>query len=266
MTSVAVVGHVEWVEFLLAERLPRSGELVHARREPPRAAGSAVIAAIVMAEQGGDVHFIGAVGADSEGDAAVAQLESYGVAVSVARRPGPTRRAFVLADGAGERSIVTAGDRWAPAADDALDWDAVTAADGVYLTAGDEAVLSLARRARVLVATPRVAVDCAVVSEPLDALVFSANDPEERELTRTLDDATRLLVGTEGAAGGRWWGSSEGRWVASEPPGAVRDTYGGGDAFAGGFTLGLARGLPVAEAAALGARCGARMLTRVGAP
>ena len=38
------------------------------------------------------------------------------------------------------------------------------------------------------------------------------------------------------------------------------------DSFAAGFTYGLARGLPVAEAASVGARCGALMLTRVGAP
>jgi len=46
----------------------------------------------------------------------------------------------------------------------------------------------------------------------------------------------------------------------------VCDAYGCGDAFAAGFTYGLAAGTAVAEACALGARWGAEMLTRVGAP
>ena len=44
------------------------------------------------------------------------------------------------------------------------------------------------------------------------------------------------------------------------------DDFGAGDSFAAGFTLGLARGLPVAAAAELGASAGARALTRPGAP
>ena len=50
------------------------------------------------------------------------------------------------------------------------------------------------------------------------------------------------MVATEGADGGRWWGESEGRWAAVPPPGPVRDSYGCGDAFAAGFTYGLAAG------------------------
>ena len=74
------------------------------------------------------------------------------------------------------------------------------------------------------------------------------------------------MVVTEGADGGRWRGESEGRWQAVAPDGPVRDSYGCGDAFAAGFTLGLARGLGPEGAAHLGAELGARMLTRVGAP
>ena len=75
----------------------------------------------------------------------------------------------------------------------------------------------------------------------------------------------RLLFATQGAAGGRWWGESEGRWEAVAPPGEPRDAYGCGDSFAAGVAFGLAEGVSVAEAAALGARCGARCLTEAGA-
>jgi ribokinase len=41
----------------------------------------------------------------------------------------------------------------------------------------------------------------------------------------------------------------------------VRDTYGCGDAFAGGLTAGLGGGLDIPAALELGARCGARVAT-----
>jgi ribokinase len=43
------------------------------------------------------------------------------------------------------------------------------------------------------------------------------------------------------------------------------DSYGCGDSFAAGLTVGLARGLDLEEALALGARCGAHCLTGRGA-
>ena len=48
-------------------------------------------------------------------------------------------------------------------------------------------------------------------------------------------------------------------------PGPVSDAYGCGDCFAAGFTYGLAVGKPVDEAVALGAHCGAAVLTGRGA-
>ena len=90
----------------------------------------------------------------------------------------------------------------------------------------------------------------------IDALVFSAHDRDEREWAQGMGDRARLLVATEGAAGGHWWGASEGRWSAAPLPGEVRDSYGCGDSFAAAFTFGLAAGIAVAEAAALGASRG----------
>jgi ribokinase len=118
----------------------------------------------------------------------------------------------------------------------------------------------------VLVATPRIREDVEHAGLALDAVVFSAGDPDEVAWAERLSDHTRLMVATEGPDGGRWWGESEGRWNACQPPGPVQDAYGCGDAFAAGFTFGLAAGSDVAGAAAVGARCGAEMLTRVGAP
>jgi ribokinase len=118
----------------------------------------------------------------------------------------------------------------------------------------------------VLVASPRARTALESAGSGLDALVFSSHDHDERGWARRSEDRARLLVSTEGAAGGRWWGTTEGRWEAAPPPRSVRDAYGCGDSFAAGFTFGLASGLSVADAAELGAECGARCLTRAGAP
>jgi ribokinase len=102
----------------------------------------------------------------------------------------------------------------------------------------------------------------------IDALVFSTHDLDEKKWASRIEQRARLQVRTEGACGGRWWGSDErsGRWEAVPPPGQVRDAYGCGDSFAAGFTFALARGSSVTEAAAMGAQCGARCLTQAGAP
>jgi ribokinase len=266
MTRIAVVGHVEWVQFLRVDHFPIPGEIQSARRESTHAGGGAVVAAAALAELGAEVDFYGAVGSDAIGDAAVSELAERGITANAARRPGPTREVLTLLDRNGERTILPIGERLQPEGDDSLDWDRVANADGAYMTAGDEGALHRARAARVLVATPRLGERFDDPSVPIDALVFSASDQSEVSWAERLRPHTRLMVATEGATGGHWWGESEGRWAAVPPPGPVRDSYGCGDAFAAAFTYGLAAGKTVGEACEIGARWGAEMLTRVGAP
>ncbi len=52
---------------------------------------------------------------------------------------------------------------------------------------------------------------------------------------------------------------------AAIPPAPVTDTNGAGDAFAGGFLFGLSRGMAKEDAAALGNRCAAAIITHAGA-
>ena len=100
----------------------------------------------------------------------------------------------------------------------------------------------------------------------IDALVFSDRDPDESAWARRLTRQGQAVVETRGAEGGVWSGESEGSWKAVPPDGPIKDSYGCGDSFAAAFTFALAGGATVAEAAALGAKCGARCLTRAGAP
>ncbi len=265
MPRVSVIGHVEWVEFIAVPRLPRPGEIAHADEALARAAGGGGVAASVLAELGADVDFFCAMGDDEEGHAAAEQLSRRGVRLHVAWRLQPTRRAVTMLDAAGERTIVTIGERLEPLGGDGLEWDRLGTADGVYFTAGDTAALERARAARVLVASPRGRE--ALQNGPgVDALVYSRDDPDEHEWALRLAERARLLVETQGPEGGAWTGESSGRWEAAAPPGQLRDAYGCGDSFAAGFTHALAAGESVAEAAALGAVCGARCVTRRGAP
>jgi ribokinase len=260
MTRVAVVGHVEWVSFVRVDRYPERGGLEQGTREAEHAGGGAVVAAAVLAELGAEVEFFCAPGDDERGHAAMDELRERGITVHPAWRAQPTRYVFTLLDGGGERTIVTVGERLAPRGDDELDWDRLAAVDGVYVTAGDAGAIARARRAPVVTASPRAGEPVDGVT--IDAMIFSAHDEHERRWAQPWEGRTRLMVATEGATGGRWWGESEGRWPAVEPPGPVRDSYGAGDSFAAGFTFALAAGEDLAGAA----RVGARMLTRAGAP
>jgi ribokinase len=266
MKLVSVVGHVEWVDFIPVPQFPPRGQVVHAESSFARAAGGGGVAAVVLAELGAEVDFFCALGRDAHGQAAVEQLESRGVRVHAAWRDQPTRRAVTLLEHAGERTIITIGERLQPMGADELEWERLGAADGVYFTAGDGAALTRARAARVVVASPRGASAFEPGGPSVEALVFSGRDEIEAQWVRQLENRAHLLVATDGANGGTWWGDSRGSWPAAEPPGEPRDSYGCGDSFAAGFTFGLASGDDVGEAAALGARCGAQTLTRVGAP
>jgi ribokinase len=268
MTRVAVIGHVEWVEFVRVADVPPRGGLEQATRIAEHAAGGAVIGATVLRSLGADVEFFCALGDDERARRSERELTARGITVHAARRPQPSRFVFTMLDASGERTIVTVGERLQPAGDDELDWGRLTTIDGVYFTAGDDGALAAARSAARLVVTPRAGDhDAGLSAAPhVDATVFSAHDRDEVRWAADWEPHSRLLVATDGAHGGRWWGESSGRWPAAPVPGPIADSYGCGDSFAAGLTFGLASGRPIAEAAAIGARCGAAMLTRVGAP
>ena len=268
MTRVAVIGHVEWVDFVALKDYPPRGGLAQAAQVGEHAAGGAVVAAAVLAALGAEVEFFCALGDDERARRSERELTARGITVHAARRSQPSRFVFTMLDDGGERTIVTVGERLQPSGSDELNWDRLATTDGVYFTAGDDEALARARAARTLVVTPRAGDHEAGLSAApqVDATVFSAHDRDELRWARDWQAHSRLMVATDGAHGGRWWGESSGRWPAAPVPGPIRDTYGCGDSFAAGLTFGLASGRSVAEAAAIGARCGAEMLTRVGAP
>lgn len=260
LMRVAVVGHVEWVEFVRVERMPVVGEIVHARSWWQEPGGGGAGAAVQLRKLAGEATFFTALGDDSLGARARAELEKHGVKVAATTRPEPTRRALTHVDSEGERTITVLGERLAPRSADDLPWDELAGMDAVYFTAGDTGALERARAARVLVATARVLPVLTRAGLQLDALVGSARDESERFSPADVDPPPRLCVWTDGAAGGEY--EVEGRRASypATPSGPVIDRYGAGDSFAAGLTYGLAVGMASAPALELAARCGAAVV------
>lgn len=260
---VAVVGHVEWIDFLRVRRVPAPGDIIHVLDAWQEPGGGGSVAAVQLARLAGRAHFLTAFGDGELGARSRRELEALGVTVGAATHPTPQRRAVTFVDDTGERTIVVVGERLGPRGDDPLAWEAVEGADAVYFCAGDLAALMRARRARCLVATARVLPLLREARIPLDALVGSAVDPSERYEPGDLDPAPALVVRTESGAGGRYrqGNGPEQRYPPTPLPGPVVDTYGAGDSFAAGLTYGLGAGMAAEEAIALAARCGAAALT-----
>jgi ribokinase len=264
MSRMAVVGHVEWIEFARVPRLPASGEIVHVSESWQECGGGGAVAAVQLAKLSGDeVDFFTALGDDELGRRARAELERMGVRVHAAARPGPQRRGFVHIDDHGERTITIIGERIVPHGGDPLPWERLDDVAGVYFTGGDAGALRAARRAATLVATPRADQALREAGVKLDALVRSGKDPGEQLDPGGLDPPPTFVVSTGGAEGGRWEGAdgATGTYAAAELPGPPVDAYGAGDSFAAGLTFGLATEQELADALELAARCGAANMT-----
>ena len=260
--KVAVVGHVEHVEFCVVDRLPQAGEIAHATHDFAEAAGGGAVAVVQLRKLAGAATFYTALGDDDGARACENELEERGVTVHAARRAGPHRRCFTHLDAHGERTITVIGDRIVPRGDDPLPWDDLERHDAVYLSAGDAEAVKHARRAKVLVATVRAFDALLEAGVELDALVASAADPSERYDVARLPTPPRAVVLTEGENGGRYTTAdgTEGRWAATPPPGPTVDAYGCGDSFAAGLAFGLGNDMPLDDALRLAARCGAHCL------
>jgi ribokinase len=265
--NLAVVGHVEWIEFVRVEQVPAQGEIVHAQEAWSEAAGGGAVAAVQLARLAGRSTLFTAVGDDELGARVAPALAEYGVEVRAAVRPEPQRRGFTYLDASGERTITVIGERLGPRRSDDLPWEGLGAMDAVYFVSGDAAAVRAAREAKVLVATARSLGALREASVELDALVRSRSDAAERYKPGDLDPRPRLEVATVGHLGGSYTlaGGAPRHYQAAPLPGPLRDTYGAGDSFAAGLTYGLADALPVEEAIALAARTGAAALARRGA-
>lgn len=264
MTSVAVIGHVEWVTFARVEEVPPVGGIAHATERWAGAGGGGGVAAVQLAKLAGSCDLFTALGDDELARHATSELQANGVRVHAMRRPEPTREAICLVDRAGERTITTLGPRLEAKGGEALPWDRLARTDAVYVTAGDEEAIRRARAATIVVVSTRHLHALAVSGVRADAVVGSARDPREVYDPSALAAAPPdLVVLTEGGSGGRFETADgrSGRFDAVPLEGSIADTYGAGDSFQAGLTYALGAGLELEAALTLAARCGAAALT-----
>src|SRR5579872_2904117 len=102
----AVVGHVEWTEFVLVDAVPGAGQIAHGEALLAEPAGGGAVVAAQLARLAGSCDLFTVLGDDREGDTALERLSELGVRVHAERR-GRTRRAFTLVDRERERTITT---------------------------------------------------------------------------------------------------------------------------------------------------------------
>jgi ribokinase len=259
----AVVGHVEWIEFVRVERVPVRGEIVGAQEYWAEPAGGGTVAAVQLSLLADSVLFFTSLGTDEIGRRARASLEERGVEVYAAFHETPQRRGFVYLDDGGERTITILGPKVGPRGhDDSLPWHELARCDAVYFCAGDVDALRVARRGRVLVATARELATLQRGAVELDALVGSGKDEAEAYRAGDLDPAPKLVVTTSGALGG--WAQPGGPYTAPPLEGEFADSYGAGDCFAAGLAFALAAELETSDALAFASRCGAGALAGPG--
>lgn len=289
-TGVVVLGDVMTDVVVLA-----SGDLARgsdvAARIATRGGGSAANVAAWLAADGHDVAFVGRVGTDAFGDAAVLELERAGVTVHVTRDSGvQTGTCVVIVDPGGERTMLpdaVANDRWRL---DDLPIDDIRG--GSHLHVSGYALLregsrdaALAALAAAREAGMSTSID-ASSSAPLAALgpdrflhwakgadIGLANADEATALTGEVDpqaaaEALTAHVGIAvvklGADGAIAVDRDGGRWSVAAAPAPVLDTTGAGDAFAAGFLGSWSRGAALLEALEHGARLAGRAVARVG--
>src|SRR5215467_7476078 len=259
----AVVGHVEWVEFARVEHAPEPGEIVHALETWEEPAGGGAVAAVQLANLAGSCLLFTALADDDFGRRSRKELEARGVTVHAGHASGAQRRALTHVDEAGERTITVLGDKLPLSGEDgSLPWEELRRCNAVYFASGDVSALRAARHWPALVATARELATLRRAAVDVDVLVGSGEDAAERFESGQLEPEPGIVVTTAGQLGG--WIRPGGPFRAAPIPGPVSDAYGCGDCFAAGLTFGLAAGNPVDEAVALGAQCGAAVLTGSG--
>jgi ribokinase len=281
---VFVVGSTNVDRTVQVPRLPRPGETALGDALVVSPGGKGANAAAAAARARANVVFVSAVGADADGEHALATLRAEGVepAAVAIREHAPTGAALIVTDAEGANLIAVA-----PGANATVDPEHVTrslagisGADVVLVSAEipeaavAAAVHAGAERAAATVLDPAPARPSLLEAARIGA-ILTPNESEALELTgcadveeaaRALSELTgRAAVITLGAAGCLMADGGAVTRVAAAPVDAIVDTVGAGDAFAGGLAAALARGdaLEIAVAAAL--RAAAASLGHAGA-
>ena len=266
--DVCVVGSANLDLVATTGVLPRPGETVLGTAYAEHAGGKGLNQAVAAARAGARTAFVGAVGDDDAGQRLLAELAAAGVDTSAtSRHPGPTGRALITVDAAGENSIVVvAGANGAVTADHLpsssvllvqLEIPLSTVADG----------LAQARRAGATTILNPAPVPAAALDAAFAADVVVPNEREVEALggaAALLQGGARAVVTTMGAAGAEVQAAGG---VHHHSPFDVTpvDTTAAGDAFCGALAARIAAGDDLDTAVRFACAAGALATTQHGA-
>ncbi len=286
MAKILVVGSANMDVIAPLQRLPKPGETILIDDISLANGGKGANAAVAAARLGGEVRFLGAVGADAFGAALRRGLEENGVDCRWLQSVnGSSGTAVILLERAtGQNSILVgpaANCRFAlPQSDEPFQWaDALMLQLEIPLAVAREAAARAKRAGKIVVLDPAPAQAnlpadflklCAVVSPNESELAILSG--QEIVSPAAAENAARALLSQcEGrvvvkmAEKGALW--CERRGCRHHPAFAIKavDTTAAGDAFTAALTLGLCAGITPDEIMRQALAAGALACTRLGA-
>lgn len=285
--QVVVIGSANRDYLIRLANPPAPGETLLAEGMTKSTGGKGANQAVAAARLGGDVAFVGCLGADEDGRVVRAALQDDGVDTSQLLESGaPTGIALVSIDNDGENSIVvvpganfalteqqvrTAVAGCAPGSVIVLQAEIPTGLIEVAVAAAEEqgirVLLNLAPYTDLPDATLAACDPLVLNASEAAALVGRAVDSVEtaRGVAEELLARARSVVVTLGGDGAVWAADGQVQTEASPAPEQVVDTTGAGDGFVGATAHRLTQGDSLAEAVRWGAAVGSFAVSRPGA-
>lgn len=277
---ICVVGSVNMDLVVATPVLPVPGQTVLGGPFATHPGGKGANQAVAAARAGGQVSFVGRVGADAFGDTLRAGLEAEGIDIAHLRvaPEEPTGVALIAVDPSGQNTIIVAPGANAAVTVDDVDAAAerITGADVLLLqlevpleVVAHAAALAAEARVRVVLNTapaqplPNDLLACCeylilneTEAEILTGVLPSDWESAEAAAARLQEYGARQVIVTLGARGAVLAGPDG---VVPQPafPVASRDAVGAGDAFVGTFSVGVGSGLTAPEALRRAAAAGA---------
>lgn len=262
--TLLAAGYINTDVVALVHHLPEFGGRVTARSISRSAGGMTANVACAAARLGLGTRFFGALGRETEGDAALAELQRFGVDTEdVVRTDSPTTTALVLLNPDGERAIVSEPMFFdyepLEAALDSLEEQACLHVDGYRLPEA-LGVLQKARRAGARTSCDLDGLELHELEESIEEIAASldvaflnrrlaeavASDP--RAATERLVDLGTGIVAVTLGAEGALVATRQQTTLFRPPPTEVRDTTGAGDVYAGAFLAAWLEGKDPREA------------------
>jgi ribokinase len=286
--SVVILGVFVADTAYRAARMPRMGETILGQGFALGPGGKGSNQAVAAARLGGEVHFISRLGDDAFAAMAFDVWAGAGVRPVVVRDLGSyTGAAFLFVDAAsGDNAIIISPGAAARIASADLDAEAgLIGRASVFMTQLEQPLeaavrgLEIARAAgATTILNPAPARDLPdavlalcdwVTPNESEASALTGLPVESVEAARAAADAlvergAGGVVVTLGPQGALLHAGGLSEVVPAMPAGPVVETTGAGDAFNGGFAVGLAEGLPPRDAVRLGAATAGISVTRPG--